>query len=282
MSRVLQFISSGIMIIAALVFLNSMPALADEFNVVILLEPTASETTKQEFMRGFQLAVDQSPDVSHPPGREGGDHLGSIDVEIEEIQNANTNAELIARTVSIVGSADIIVADLAAEGLNSVFGLITESGTVLFSMQSNEGLEATDSIYFFGITPLHDVAALLVNGSLSFDTAYQNTYGNAPTAAAKRGYMAGRMIDISVQATDRDPTDATTISRELSSIIPVTSENLDVSPTQDLNSQPPPEDTYILPPSDFNNARLLSVGILVVIITSIVMLVRVLIKRKRK
>jgi hypothetical protein len=60
--------------------LNVSGALADEFTVAIVISPMGSEVLSDEFMEGFQLAVDQSPDVSHPPNTEGGDHLGSMDV----------------------------------------------------------------------------------------------------------------------------------------------------------------------------------------------------------
>ena len=84
--------TAALLLIAAfgLLMLDAPPALADEFELGVLLDPDVDEPGGLTFMEGFQLAVDQSPDVSHPSGAEGGDQaavLAAMGVEVYTVDD---------------------------------------------------------------------------------------------------------------------------------------------------------------------------------------------------
>ncbi|VAV97935.1 hypothetical protein MNBD_ACTINO02-2234 [hydrothermal vent metagenome] len=197
---------------AALVWivLSAAPALADEFRIGILLDPATSDST---FMEGFQLAVDQSPDVSHPPGVEGGDHLGSMDVVMVVIDDATGPDGLLAaanRLVEGEGVA-IIVADISPESLRTIMGPITDSGTMLLALSNVASNEFPETLRLLIVGDQSGADALLTDRAATFRDAFIEASGGAPSETATRGYISGRLVDIGVEATDRDPSDTGTL-----------------------------------------------------------------------
>ena len=90
---------------------------ADEFSLSVVLDPSYTEADKQAFIDGFQLAVDESPDISHPAGVESGDHLGGIDVEISLSDSFNAAQDLQSYVIEASRTADIVVVDLLPENI---------------------------------------------------------------------------------------------------------------------------------------------------------------------
>lgn len=199
-------------VIGALVWmiLSASPAFADEFKVGIILDPATSDST---FMEGFQLAVDQSPDVSHPPGVEGGDHLGSMDIVMVVIDDATGPDGLLAaanRLVEGEGVA-IIVADISPESLRTIMGPITDSGTMLLALSNVASDEFPETPRLLIVGDQSDADALLADRAATFRDAFIAANGGAPSETATRGYISGRLVDIGVEATDRDPSDTGTL-----------------------------------------------------------------------
>jgi len=199
----------GAVLVCALIVLGATPAVADEFQVGILIDLSSSGSDGGAFMDGFRLAVDQSPDVSHPEGVEGGDHLGSMDVVLVVAETEGQPSEALAAALELIegGRPPIIVADVSAEAVALLVGPVTDSETILVAMQGSVGSGLPDSPFFFVVVEGGDGSNLLTDRSPAFEEAFSTAYGRPPTAAAARGYVAGRLVDLGVEATDRDPTD---------------------------------------------------------------------------
>jgi len=196
--------------------LAAPPASADEFAVGIVVESSASDSDTSVFMDGFQLAVDQSPDVSHPPGVEGGDHLGSMDVVMITIGGDLEGDELLSAVVELVEAdrVPIIVVDATADILGSLVDVAVASGTMLIVL-SDVGGESTNSPLVFDATDRKRTERLLTDRALTFTDAFFANFGRPPSPTATRGYIAGRLVDISVEATGRDPSDTNTLASAL-------------------------------------------------------------------
>ncbi len=207
--------------VAAIVVIGAGPALADEFTVGILIEPGPEGSDGVAFMQGFQLAVDQSPDVSHPPGVEGGDHLGSMDVVFVIADGIGAADGIIgaARDMTDTQHLPIIVADISNETLAIIIGLTTDSETILIAASNADAGDSGDSIFLFAIEGEMSAIALLDDRQPSFGEAFLAAYGFEPTPPAMHGYLAGRLVDIGVEATDRDPYDAETLLAALHSAV---------------------------------------------------------------
>ena len=191
--------------------LGGVPALAHEFTVGILLDP--NETRSAAFMKGFQLAVDQSPDVSHPPGVEGGDHLGSIDVVMEVRDGAKRPDQFVAAALRLIdrNGVPIIVADVSLDALAALQGPVADMETVLIAMAGPAEVDVPAARFFFAVDPQAGAGLLLNDRKPRFARAFRAAYGRQPSAAAARGYIAGRLVDIGVEATDEDPYDERTL-----------------------------------------------------------------------
>jgi len=195
-------------------------AFADVFEVGILLDPTTSDST---FMEGFQLAVDQSPDVSHPPGVEGGDHLGSMDVVMVVVDSAAglpespEPADFVTAAADLIGAgAAILVADVEPDVLSALFEPVTESPRMLFAMSDTGGAEFPETLFFFAATLRTGLETLLTDRTPAFEDAFFTAYDRSPSTAATRGYLAGRLVDLSVEATNRNPFDGQALTDGLS------------------------------------------------------------------
>lgn len=191
--------------------LGGAPVLAHEFTVGIILDP--KETRSSAFMKGFQLAVDQSPDVSHPPGVEGGDHLGSLDVLMTVRDGAKRPDQFASAALDLIErkGASIIVADVSPDALAALLGPVAESETVLIAMAGPDEVGVPPARFFFAADRQAGADVLLNDRKPRFARAFMAAYGRQPSAAAARGYIAGRLVDIGVEATDEDPSDEKTL-----------------------------------------------------------------------
>ncbi len=191
-------------ILFAWMVLGATPVLADQFKVGILLDPAVTDSS---FMEGFQLAVDQSPDISHPAGVEGGDHLGGIDVEMVIGENTIQVEDFIVEALKMleVEMVDMIITDVSPEILGVMFPLITESSRVLIAMSDIGENNFKETLFFFPVAGREGAGDLLTDKTLTFEDAFLEEYNRAPSETETRGYIAGRIIDIAVGATNNDP-----------------------------------------------------------------------------
>jgi len=201
------------LVVLAWAVVGATPALADEFTVGVVLESPVSDPT---FMDGFRLAVDQSPDVSHPAGVEGGDHLGSMDVAIIVVDSARGQDEIVAAMRDLVSDdgATIIVTDVSSETSAAVVAspIGSEAFVVVVGDSTLTDVAATPG--FFVVGP-EQMEAVLANQAPPFPDAFVTRYESRPSPAATRGFVAGHLIDIAVEATDRDPSDIETLTAAL-------------------------------------------------------------------
>ncbi len=204
------------LLFGSLVF-GAKVAVADEFKVGILLDSSLNDPAQSTFMQGFQLAVDQSPDVSHPPGEEGGDHLGSMDVATVVVDDQTGSSALLAAAVGLLEreSVDIIIANVAPDALPAIFDLAVGSGTMLIVASELGGQSFLKTPFFFAAAEQGRAEGLLTDRSPAFSSAFASAYSLPASDAAASGYIAGRLVDLAVEATDRDPSDVQTMSSAL-------------------------------------------------------------------
>jgi len=185
--------------------------------VGIVVDSPSSEPSESAFMEGFQIAVDQSPDVSHPEGIEGGDHLGSMDVVFVVINGASTEVELLEDVAELLDrdAMAIIVTDVSPDALQTLLGPITEAGVMLISTADDAGSGILATTLFFDAAAVDTARALLTDRVPTFEDEYAAIYERPAPPAAARGYIAGRLVDIAVEATDRDPFDVQTLAEAL-------------------------------------------------------------------
>lgn len=157
-------------------------------------------------MDGFRLAVDQSPDVSHPPGEDAGDHLGAVDVELIVVEDAAQPDVALRAALDLIEQQGvaIIIADLPAAVLETIFDPITQSETVLIATSSTDDTEFPATARFFGMEVQGDVNGRFLQNDEAFMAAFREAYGQTPSYAAARGYLAARLIDIAVETTSGD------------------------------------------------------------------------------
>jgi hypothetical protein len=209
--------AAGAIVISVMVVLGASPALADEFALGILIEAGHDESDGVEFMRGFQLAIDQSPDVSHPQGVEGGDHLGSMDVVIVLADDGDSADRILndARDMVANEGLPIIVADVSMEALEFIVGPVTDSDTMLIAATGLDPADFGELMYFFAAGEGPSTIALLDDRQPGFREAFVIAYGSEASDAAVQGYLAGRVVDSAVEATDRDPSDVQKLAAAL-------------------------------------------------------------------
>jgi len=219
----------------SLMFLTPVLASADVFKLGVLLDKTISEDGTSTFMEGFRIAVDQSPDISHPVGIEGGDHLGGIDVEIITVDTARTTEEFTEAVRNLVDreNVPIIIADVSPEILKEIITPVVESGVALLAISEAAWVEVLSPL-FFNITKKEQIELLLSDRIPSFQEEFVLRYGRTPSEPATRGYIAGRLVDIAVNATNRNPFDQEAL-------------RIGLAPFVDISSKPTQSDVVVTP-----------------------------------
>ena len=180
----------GPALLSVLFWLVPTPASAHEFLIVVVEAGPAAST---DAGRGFRLAIDQSPDISHPPGEDGGDHLGGIDVDVVTVDARSGDratrqgvARALDEGASVVvvlsDSRDVMpVADVAAGRTRLVIAATPPQASVsrahvvalLARPPESQDRERVDSLA----------------------VAFTEVFGAPPTDAAMRGYDAGVLLD---------------------------------------------------------------------------------------
>ena len=172
--------------IGAIPLLQASPAFAHEFTLVLV---EADAGAAADAGRGFRLAVDQSPDVSHTPGQEAGDHLGGVDVDIVSV-NARLPSvtDEVSRLLDAGASAVVILASGPdAEGATAA--AIARRKPV-FAIDAGDSTEAAP-----GQIRLRPRGQADDRRFADFAAAFAKASGSAPTDVATLGYDAGRLVD---------------------------------------------------------------------------------------
>lgn len=165
------------------------PASAHGFTVVVVTSPSADS---EAAARGFARAVDQSPDVSHAPGPDAGDHLGGVDVELVALGDGESS-----------GTADR-VGDLLDAGASAVVVLFVPSTVDGIAAVADERDKLALVVGDEGAVSAGSASLLLrpldVGDADEADVAdatavYRELLGEAPQGPTVLGYDAGRLLD---------------------------------------------------------------------------------------
>ena len=146
-----------------------------------------SSASSADAVRGLQLAVDQSPDVSHPAGEEGGDHLGGIDVDVAEIDIETADGGMAALVDA--GAEALVVFD-AGGSTDAVIDAAKARGTVVIVATPGIATARSEALVLQALA-----AENLDAGYQSFASAYAEAHGVAPSERAALGYDAGKLLD---------------------------------------------------------------------------------------
>lgn len=182
---------------------GARPALAHEFRLALVTPASGTANTGlsgTDVRDGFRLAVDRSPDVSHPAGADAGDHLGGVDVDVSVIEGTEA-----------AGAAEAVKEELDA-GLTAVV-VIASAPTARAVTTELEGfpvlvVTATGA----GASAPADAGALQLRqrpgppfeSAVAVDVAaaFEQAYGRDLSASAALGYDAGRLLDAAIAGAD--------------------------------------------------------------------------------
>lgn len=165
------------------------------------LVATESAGPEADARRGFLLAVDQSPDVSHPPGPDAGDHLGGVDVEIVTIDADDGDAAPDRVSAVIEGGASAVVIVAPSPILTTVSAAAERPGKLIVAV-AEDGAAAPPGVE---IVLRALPAERLDRARLErFEAEFTNAYGRPPTSTAALGYDAGRLLDQLIGAIGED------------------------------------------------------------------------------
>lgn len=178
---------------AAAVALAATPsAYAHELGLV-LVGPPAANASSSDAVDGFRLAVAESPDVSHPAGQEAGDHLGGIDVETTLVTGRSDSAARRAARAVGAGARIVVVLPPGAATARIVSGV--RAARPLIVLAGTRG----------ALPAKPDTPAVVLRRRPTgpgerdrlarFERRFANRYGREPSAAARTGYNAGRLLD---------------------------------------------------------------------------------------
>lgn len=192
-------LASGLLIAVA------APAQADEFGIVLLVdgteEPSGAGTDARD---GFRMAVDESPDVSHPPGEEAGDHLGGVDADIQTVE-ARTAGQVRTelRQALLVDPAYVVILAPSSPTIRSVEGLLRGNSVVLTAGSESSGLSLAGGVTVreLGSSDGSDAIQQLA-------IRFMARYGRPLSPWAVRGYDAALVIDRAVGALGPQSRDA--------------------------------------------------------------------------
>lgn len=143
--------------------------------------------------RGFRVAVDQSPDVSHPPGQDGGDHLGGVDVELLSLDLTGTGQQTADRTRRLVddGAAAVLLLT-GGPAVEAVVEAASARSTLVISGTLSPPASSTDPRIELRLKPPEQRDRVRTE---AFTVAFREAHEVAPTDAALLGYDVGLLLD---------------------------------------------------------------------------------------
>ena len=163
------------------------PASAHEFQLVVV---RSDQPGSRDTQRGFRLAVDQSPDVSHPEGENAGDHLGGVDVTVVEIESGAAASRDVDEAIRRGAAVVVLLVD-DAEVAADISAVAREREVVLVMPHGAASPSAAGAVVFRPRAAAErDIAAYE-----AFANRYADSMGTPPTTDAVSGYDAGRLID---------------------------------------------------------------------------------------
>lgn len=170
--------------------LGQAPALAHQFQVVVVESESQASTDAR---RGFRVAVDQSPDVSHPPGQDGGDHLGGVDVELLSLDLTGTGRQTADRIRRLVddGAAAVLLLT-GGPAVEAVIEAASAQSTLVISGTLSPPASSTDPRIELRLKPPEQRDRVRTE---AFVVAFIDAYEVAPTDAALLGYDVGLLLD---------------------------------------------------------------------------------------
>jgi len=179
-----------LLVIGSVVLSRCPPAAGHAFGVLVVAGSAGAEADRRD---GFLLAVQQSPDVSHPPGEEGGDHLGGLDVDVSVVDDDQGEAGGRARS-AIAGGTGIVVA-LSTSSLGSVAAETAGSGALLV-IATGGASAAEGPTLVVRPRPTEPVSGPRLD---RFEADFLAAYGRPPTSTAVAGYDAALLIGRAVE-----------------------------------------------------------------------------------
>ena len=176
-------------VVAALSWSAAPSAFAHEFTVVVVSDGSAHS---EEARRGFQVAVDESPDVSHTPGADAGDHLGGVDVDLVAVNDGESTLTA-GRVGDLLDSGASAVVVLFVPSAAEAVGAAAAARDKLALVVSNSGAASGErELLLLRPRESAEVDEARIVGA---KTALRNAFGDEPTPAALIGYDAGRLLD---------------------------------------------------------------------------------------
>ena len=176
------------------------PVAAHEIGVVLVAPPTADGATRAPSLDGFRLAVDESPDVSHPPGADAGDHLGGIDVDLTVVRPREDREVAVQVGRAVTDGARVVVMFRRSSGVQGR----RLTGEVIEQVRSSAplivvagGRDAVPERPVLPVVLLRDrVRSRIDRDRLArFERRFARRHGRASGRAARVGYDAGRLVD---------------------------------------------------------------------------------------
>lgn len=165
---------------------RGMPAQAHEF-VLVAVAPTEASDARA----GFQVAIDESPDITHPPGQEAGDHLGGVDVYVITVESSVEGASTPQRVEELLdrgASAVVVLAETPFAA--GVANAAADRGklAVLIAPAESDSLPAGVIL----LRPRHEPADAAAE---AFNERFAAAYGRKPRNEGARGYDVGRLLE---------------------------------------------------------------------------------------
>lgn len=208
MSRRFRFAGRASAVKAGFILLAVLPsavvhlpaAEAHEFRVAHVV---GAGIAGEDASLGFQLAVDESPDVSHAPGADAGDHLGGVDVAVDVIRSDSRVAGLETGIRSALENGTSVVAITLPgrwPGLERVAQMVAEADAVLV-------VAAADAVTGLssGSIVIEPRSSDAVGGPVArVSDAFMAAHRRAATEAALAGYDAATVIDVIVSRLGHD------------------------------------------------------------------------------
>ena len=224
----------------------STPAAAHGFAVVVVV-PMKGEAapTGGDALAGFRAAVDESPDVSHPPGIDGGDHLGGMDVHVAPV-DGGSSPETAAASVreQLAAGASIVVLLEPQQGVRAVLEeTLADADLVVVAGGAGGWTDRPGR----GGTILVTEAEVEAGRRSAFEERYRTTHASSPTAAAIRGYDAGVVLDVAVGTFGPDGLEADRVVGAVEGSRRLVGSQLLAEPTRPRPREAP-QRSYDLPP----------------------------------
>ena len=174
---------------AALLWSTALPAFAHEFTVVLV---TAGSAQSEDARRGFQVAVDESPDVSHALDGDAGDHLGGVDVNLVAINHGESRSTVGRVGDLLDGGATAVVVLLVPSAAEAIVAAAAERDKL--ALVVSDSAAASGQRQSLLLRP-RDLGADDEARTAAAATALRDALGDEPTPPALLGYDAGRLLD---------------------------------------------------------------------------------------